>query len=106
MKLDTAAILEKFDEAAFNEGVLDGKEENLIAGCLLEAHEGMGEDYCAGFTFAMMSVQAFDAGYKAGKHRQVCCSHLVEGGDPDLAHEWMEGFWTSFSGPDCRGFSA
>ncbi len=97
---------DKFDEAAFDEGVFDGNEESLLVDCALEAHESMGDEYCTGFSFGMMACRAFDAGFKAGDHLHVCCCHLADGEDPDLAHEWMEGLWVAFSGQKGRGFSA
>jgi len=104
MKPETA--WDEFDEAAFDEGVLDGKEESLLTGCLLEAHESMGHEYCAGFSYGVMAGRAFDAGFKAGDHLHVCCCHLIDGEDPDLSFVWMEGLWTAFSNQDSRGFSA
>ncbi len=106
MKPETATAWDKFDEAAFDEGVLDGKEESLLVDGQLEAHESMGDNYCTGFFFGVMAGRAFDAGFKAGEHLNVSCCHLVEGEDPDLAYEWIKGLWIAFSDSDGKGFSA
>ena len=82
MKPEAAPAWDLFDETAFDEGMFDGLEESLLTEAQLEAHVSMGDEYCTGFAFGMMAGRAFDAGFKAGDHLNVCCCHLADGEEP------------------------